>query len=47
MCTTIMETWLKRFEEKRGIAGIPCSDLALIVCEVTACKICQFNISRE
>lgn len=47
MCTTIMETWLKIFEEKKEIAGTPCSDLALIVYEVTACKTCQFNISRE
>lgn len=47
VCVTIMETWLKRFENKRRIASTPCNDLGLIVCEVIACKICQFNISGE
>lgn len=43
MYITIMETWLKRFEQNRWITGIQGNDLALDVSEVIDCKMCQFK----
>jgi len=43
MYITVMETWLKRFEQNRWITGIQGNDLALDVSEVIDCKMCQFK----